>query len=197
MFFSLGQTKFLESKPPQPEEPRDLLFVPQASAMRHGSASLDEENLDSVFEVRASLMRTVPKFMRGAFRGVSKTSLQAILHGCERKDIEAETRDWKLFLLTPRLFLARAPRWGVVPQRAVERERESNPIQRRRVGIFVGIVIGTLSAGSVRTMHTPTNYRPWQVERWGWHRWASCPTLVRLSKALRCSRFRGYVDSTN
>ena len=39
-------------------------------------------NLESVFEIRGLVMKTVPKFMRGV-RGGIKTSLQAILRGEE------------------------------------------------------------------------------------------------------------------
>ena len=69
-----------------------------------GLESLDEVNLESVFEIRALVMKTVPKFMRGVFRGGIKTSLQAILRGRERKDVQLETRGWKLLMLMPRLL---------------------------------------------------------------------------------------------
>ena len=69
--------------------------------MRVGLESLDEVNLESVFEMRGSVMKTVLKFMRGVFRGAIKTSLQAILRERERN-------------LIPRLLLTRPPRGGLV-----------------------------------------------------------------------------------
>ena len=84
--------------------------------MRVGLESLDVVNLESVFEIRGLVMKSVPKFMRGVSRGAIKTSLQAILRGRERKDTEMETRGWKLLMLIPRLLLTRPPRGGLVPQ---------------------------------------------------------------------------------
>ena len=98
------------------DETSDCTGVPLTSSVMVGLESLDEVNLESVFEIRALVMKTVPKFMRGVFRGGIKTSLQAILCGRERKDVQLETRGWKLLTLMPRLLLARPPRGGLVPQ---------------------------------------------------------------------------------
>ena len=98
------------------DETSDCTGVPLTSSVMVGLESLDEVNLESVFEIRGIVMKTVPKFVRGVFGGAIKTSLQAILRGRERKDVELETRDWKLLMLMPRLLLARPPRGGFVPQ---------------------------------------------------------------------------------
>ena len=98
------------------DETSDCTGVPLTSSVMVGLESLDEVNLESVFEIRGIVMKTAPKFMRGVFRGPIKTSLQAILRGRERKDVELETRGWKLLMLMPRLLLARPPRGGLVPQ---------------------------------------------------------------------------------
>ena len=87
------------------DETSDCTGVPLTSSVMVGLGSLDEVNLESVFEISGIVMKTVPKFMRGVFRGAIKTSLQAILRGHERKDVEL-----------PRLLLARPPRGGLVPQ---------------------------------------------------------------------------------
>ena len=44
------------------------LLLPQRRTMSQGFASLDCVNLEEVFQVRAPVMKTVPMFMRGAFR---------------------------------------------------------------------------------------------------------------------------------
>ena len=51
------------------EEPPDLVFVLQTRAMAEGFRSLDEVVLEEVFEVKALVIKTTPKFLRGAFMG--------------------------------------------------------------------------------------------------------------------------------
>ena len=73
-------------------------------------------SLGEVFEVRAQVMKTVPNFMKGVFRGGLKMSLEEILQGRARSDIVKEIRGWKFFFLLPRLLLFRPPRGGLVPK---------------------------------------------------------------------------------
>ena len=44
-------------------------FLPQRGCLARGFASLDMVDLEHVFEVRALVGKSVPKFMSGAFRG--------------------------------------------------------------------------------------------------------------------------------
>ena len=74
----------------------DLLFTPQTRAMSNGFEGLDEVSLGDVFEVRAQVMKTVPNFMKGVFRGGLKMSLEEILKGRARSDSVKEIRGWKL-----------------------------------------------------------------------------------------------------
>ena len=97
------------------EEPDDVLFVPHARVSTAGFASLDEVDLAEVFEVRACVMKSIPKFMRGAYRGAMKLSLQEIQRGSANNST-VETRGWKLFFLLPRLLLFKPPRGGLVPR---------------------------------------------------------------------------------
>ena len=94
----------------------DLLFTPQTRAMSNGFEGLDEVNLGEVFEVRAQVMKTVPNFMKGVFRGGLEMSLEEILKGRAGNDSVKEIRGWKLFFLLPRLLLFRPPRGGLVPE---------------------------------------------------------------------------------
>ena len=79
----------------------DLLFTPQTRAMSNDFEGLDEVSLGEVFEVRAQVMKTVPNFMKGVFRGGLKMSLEEILKGRARSDSVKEIRGWKLFFLLP------------------------------------------------------------------------------------------------
>ena len=57
------------------EESPDIVFIPHARATALGFQSLDEVDLTEVFEVPVLVMKSIPKFMRGAFRGALKLSL--------------------------------------------------------------------------------------------------------------------------
>ena len=64
-------------------------------------------------------MKSVPRFLAGAFRGALKAGLQEICKG------RAANNVWKLFLLIPRLLLWRPPRGRLVPRgRLQERLRQ-------------------------------------------------------------------------
>ena len=95
------------------EEPDDVLYVPHATrATTAGFASLDEVDLAEVFEVGACVMKSIPKFMRGAYRWAMKVSLQEIQKGSAANNSTVETRGWKLFFLLPRLLLFKPLRGG-------------------------------------------------------------------------------------
>ena len=99
---------------------QDLLLVPQRRTMSQGFASLDCVNLEEVFQVRALVMKTVPMFMRGAFRTALKVGLEEMNGGHSTGNEEVSTRGWKLFLLLPRMLLYRPPRGGLIPRRRLE-----------------------------------------------------------------------------
>ena len=94
----------------------DLLFVPMARAMAFGLQSLDVVDLVQVFELKARVMRSIPKFMRGVFRGAMKVGLFETTKGRAANNLHVESRGWKLFMLLPRLLLFRPPRGGLVPK---------------------------------------------------------------------------------
>ena len=48
----------------------DFPFLPQRGCLARGFASLDMVDLEHVFEFRALVMKSVPKFMRGRQRSV-------------------------------------------------------------------------------------------------------------------------------
>ena len=57
-------------------------------------------------------MQSVPRFLRGAYRAALRQALDIISVGEERGDQSLQTRGWKLFFLSPRMFLHRPPRGG-------------------------------------------------------------------------------------
>ena len=87
---------------------------PSVAAQRSGFAQLDRWNVQEVFTRRASVMRTVPRFLWGSFRVALKVALEEVLTGQSRRDVAQQERGWKLFLLLPRMLLHRSPRGGPI-----------------------------------------------------------------------------------
>ena len=97
-----------------------VAFIPRATQYSDAFASLDGVSLRDVFDSRAVVMQSVPFFLRGAFRGAVRVSLQAILRGYEQRSELRIARGWKLFMLLPRLLLFRPRKGGKVPKKALE-----------------------------------------------------------------------------
>ena len=105
------------------EEP--VLFSPvnldvRARNVAMGMASLDGVDLAEIFKQRARVLRTVPFFLKGAFRGAMRVALEEAQCARDRNDDNRDTRAWKLFLLLPRMLLSRPPRGGRVPRKQLE-----------------------------------------------------------------------------
>ena len=84
-------------------------------------------------------MKTVPMFMRGAFRAVLKVGLEEIRRGHAMGNEEVLTRGWKLFLLLPRMLLFRPPRGGFIPRRRLEELTQFNRGEWGHIGRkFIG-----------------------------------------------------------
>ena len=118
------------------EPVQDILFVPERRSMATGFESLDMVDLERVFEVRALVMKSVPGFMKGAFRGAMKISLEEIKKG------QLASNVWKLFMLLPRMLLCRPPRGGLVPRKRLE-ER----LGAFNVGDWVNLIEFSLECG--------------------------------------------------
>ena len=88
-------------------------------ALRGGLQSLDMIDLVEVWKVRGNLMKSVPKFMQGAYRTGMRQALDAVSLGEERGDDLLQIRGWKLFFLIPRMFLYRPSRGGQVPKKTL------------------------------------------------------------------------------
>ena len=61
-------------------------------------------------KLRPWSMRSIPKFMRGVFRGAMKVGLHEITKGSATNNVQVESRGWKLFMLLPRLLLSKPSR---------------------------------------------------------------------------------------
>ena len=126
---------------------RDILFVPQRRSMAPGFASLDMVELEEqVYEVRALAMKSVPNFVKGAFRRVLKISLEEILRVQVAGNEEVTIKGWKLFFLLPRMLLCRLPRRSLIPRKRLE-ERLAT-FTAGELGQFGGDVVGIGTVGS-------------------------------------------------
>ena len=73
---------------------------------------LDTIDLRTTFARRASVMKSIPHWLKGPFRNALKLAMEeAICPGVFHQE-----RGWKLFLLIPRLLLHRPPRGEPVPK---------------------------------------------------------------------------------
>ena len=71
---------------------------------------------------RASVMKTVPHFLRGPFRNALKLAWEEAMWGNSRDDEVRQERGWKFLMLLPRMLLHRAPGGGlIVRAKLVER----------------------------------------------------------------------------
>ena len=104
----------------EPEVMVDDIVV--GRAVREAIRGLDALDISAIFSRRASVMRSPPKFVSGAFRSAMRVALHEIVSGTERHDEAAQCRGWKLFMFLPRLLLFRPPRDGnISKQQLLER----------------------------------------------------------------------------
>ena len=92
------------------EVPEDRM----SRAISEGLVSLDTVDMGPLFSLRAVVMKSPPKFLRGACRAAMRIALKEISAGATLSDEVRQTGGWKLLLLLPRM-LFRPPRGGLIP----------------------------------------------------------------------------------
>ena len=103
------------------EEEREVVGgLPRGVSLRMALASLDEVDPRIVFRQRASVMRSVPKFLEGPFRNALKLALEEATWGNSVQDEVRQERGWKLLELLPRMLLHRAPGGGLIAKKTLE-----------------------------------------------------------------------------
>ena len=83
------------------------------AAIQLALSTLEEVDLTRIFRLRASVMKTIPSFLRGPF----PTALRMVTTETVHPILLRQDRSWKLLLLLPRLLLHRPPRGGLVSKR--------------------------------------------------------------------------------
>ena len=98
-----------------PGPPKELRRLRRVSSTHHDRGADDPDPTTHFARVArgppitvASVMKTVPHFLRGPFRSAMRLALE---EANEFNDNRRE-RGWKLFMLLPRLLLFRPPRGG-------------------------------------------------------------------------------------
>ena len=92
----------------------------RARSVAIGMASLDEFHVPDISRKGARVMRTVPLFLKGAFRGALRVAFEEAQCARDNNDDARNCRAWKLFMLLPRMLLSRPPRGGQVPKKFLE-----------------------------------------------------------------------------
>ena len=111
-----------DSPVPATEPEREANQVEVGPRIRKAFRSLDEVDVAHLFRIRAVVMKSPPKFVRGAYCAAMRIALQEIVEGSEAHNEDRQCRGWKLFLLLPRMLLFRPPRGGLIPKnRLLER----------------------------------------------------------------------------
>ena len=85
--------------------------------MREAFESMDSVNVEEEFVTRACVMKTLPRFLQGAYRSAMRIALTEADRARDTRDTTVQIRAWKLFfLLLPRILLYRFARGGLVPK---------------------------------------------------------------------------------
>ena len=118
----VGEEEFIA---PEPEPIREADHARVTPAIREGLRSLDHVDLVHLFSIRAVVMKSPPKFVRGAYRAAMRIALEEIVQGHQAQNEDRQSRGWKVFVLLPRMLLFRPPRGGLIPkQRVLDRFAE-------------------------------------------------------------------------
>ena len=130
------------------EESADIVFVPHARATAVGLQSLDEVDLTQVFEVPALVMKSIPKFMRGAFRGALNLSLPGDSTRLCGEQQHCGSAWVEVVLPLTKVTPLPATSWRSDSQRQIA--RTSGPVCCRRWGVSFVVVFGNVDAGGHR-----------------------------------------------
>ena len=156
-------------------------FAPRATQYSESLACLDGVSLRDVFDT--SVMHSVPFFLRGAFRGALKVSLQSIMRGYEQHSDLRITRGWKFFMLLPRMLLFRPRRGGKVHRKTLEERfhmfQEGRWLELLSLSRGIEAVstshLSDAALGRGRMMVSSGSW----TGRTVWCVWESCPQLGR------------------
>ena len=68
------------------------------------------------FQERASVVKSIPRFLRGPFRIAMRCAIEEIMVGVRSQNVDHEENGWRFFLLLPRMLLHKPARGGGIPK---------------------------------------------------------------------------------
>ena len=140
---------------------------------------LDTIDLRTTFARRASVMKSIPHWLKGPFRNALKLAMEEAI----RPGVLHQERGWKLFLLIPRLLLHRPPRGGLVPKsKLVQRFDDfAGEIGRSCFSLQMSVMkrLRERAPGRGRGRSQKTTTQEERHAHWHWCRWANCQRVVR------------------
>ena len=96
-------------------------------AFREALRGLDQIDVPHFFSVRAVVMKSPPKFDRGAHSESLRIALREVEEGFQAQNEERQSRGWKLFFRLPRMLLFQPHRGGLNPKATVARQIRAPP----------------------------------------------------------------------
>ena len=163
-----GQSVFdgdAEAVSPELEPVREAVHARVSPAIRASLRSLDHVDVAHLFKLRAVVMKSPPKFVRGAYCAAMRVALEEIEEGFQTQSEERQCRGWKLFLLLPRMLLFRPPRGVLISSRECSGAARVGSVRRRRTHVDtlekraeraqMLVMMGEVSAGRQAPVATP------------------------------------------
>ena len=89
-----------------------LFRLPGVASMRTGFTFVESVNLVEVFQERACVMKSVPRFLRSPYRIAMRVALGGMVAGYRVHNLTRQERGWKF----PRMLLHRGPKGGGIPR---------------------------------------------------------------------------------
>ena len=165
-----------------------MVFDSRPSQFHAAFASLDVVDLKELFSNRGAVMRSVPSFLRGAFRTTMRVVLTELVKEIDEQSNVRMTRGWKLFLLLPRLLLHKPVRGGFVPKKILEAR-----FHMFQMGQWHELLDASIS-NTARIHQRSVRRRRWEqgagIEKKAnralsfWFRWKSCQPHCKHSTEL-------------
>ena len=128
----------------------DPLFVPMAGGHGVRTAEFGFCRSCHVFEAKAMVMRSIPKFMRGVFQGAMKVGFHVITKERAANNFQVESRGWKLLCFSPDCF-SKLSRGGLIPKGRLK-ERVTKFCAGEWILLLGGRFVGNVCPGQVTKM---------------------------------------------
>ena len=90
-----------------------VMSQPRGAHITAAFISLEAVDISSIFCTRASVMKSVPKFLKLPFKNCMKLALEESL----AREEDRQVRGWKLLLMLPRMLLHRKPGGGQISKK--------------------------------------------------------------------------------